>query len=69
MQKENGYSLSNNLKNHKSFNLFYKEKYFATFEYDKELQRYQSDIGYLTMEDVYKISNSKDKERKIVWSN
>lgn len=55
----------NNLK--KSFKLYHKGELFATFIFDTELERYQSDIGYLTIEDVYKISNGMDKDRKIIW--
>lgn len=57
-----------NLKNGKNkFNLYYKSEYFATFEYDKELQRYQSDSGYLSIEKVYQLNKELEKSRKIEW--
>lgn len=56
------------LKNGKnSFNLYYKGEYFATFEYDKELKRYQSDSGYLSIEKVYQLDKGLEKDRKIEW--
>lgn len=68
MKNENGLNqLNNNLRNHKSFRLFYKNELFAKFDYNNELKRYQSDIGYLTMEKVYEIANNMEQDRKIVW--
>lgn len=49
------------------FNLYYKGVYFATFEYNKELKKYQSLYGYLTIERVYQIDKGFDKDRKIEW--
>lgn len=54
-----------NLKN--KFNLYDKEGFFATFEYDRELKRYQSDYGYLTIEKVYELANGKERDKKIIW--
>lgn len=57
-----------NLKNlKKKFNLYDNEELFATFEYDNELKRYQSDYGYLTIEKVYELANGKEKDKKIIW--
>lgn len=67
MKNECGYNLSNNLKIHKPFNLYYKGEYFANYKYDDELKRYQSDYGYLTIEAVYQILNDKQETRKIEW--
>ena len=67
MKNENGYNQLNNLKEHKPFNLYYKSEYFDKFKYDNELKRYQSDIGYLTIEAVYKILNDNQETRKIEW--
>ena len=56
------------LKNGKNkFNLYYKGEYFDKFEYDKELQRYQSDSGYLSIEKVYQLDKGLEKDRKIEW--
>lgn len=51
----------------KSFNLYHNGEFFAKFEYDKELKRYQSDCGYLTVEKVYELANDMEEERKIKW--
>ena len=67
MKNENGYNLLNKLKEHKPFNLYYKEEFFDNFKYDEETKRYQSDSGYLTIEAVYKIFNNKEETRKIEW--
>lgn len=56
------------LKNGKNnFNLYYKNEYFDKFEYDKELKRYQSDYGYLSIEKVYQLDKGLEKDRKIEW--
>ena len=67
MKNESGCSLSNNLKEHKPFNLYHKGEYFAKFEYDEELKRYQSDYGYLSIEKVYQLDKDLERDRKIQW--
>ena len=67
MKNESGYNQLNNLKEHKPFNLYYKGEYFATFEYDDELKRYQSAYGYLSIEKVYQLDKGLEKDRKIEW--
>ena len=57
--------ISKNGKN--NFNLYYKGEYFATFKYDDELKRYQSDSGYLSIEKVYQLDKGLEKDRKIEW--
>ena len=58
-----------NLKNLKNrFNLHDEEGIFATFEYDEELKRYQSDYGWLSLEKVFELSKGKDRAgRWIEW--
>lgn len=59
--------LNNNLKEHKSFELWDRTGIFNRFDYDEELKRYQSDFGYLTMQGVVEISKDEEDERYIVW--
>lgn len=68
MKNESGQSLLNeNLKQHKSFGLYDKDGLFAEFEYDENLKRYQSDYGYLTIQDLIKIEKDNDDERYFIW--
>lgn len=67
MKNENGYNQLNNLKQHKPFILYYEGKFFDKFEYNDELQRYQSVSGYLTIEAVYRILNNNQEIRNIEW--
>ena len=68
MKNENGLILlNNNIKEHKAFDLFYNDAIFARYEYDNELKRYQSYVGYLDIEDVYEIAKNKNDTRRIVW--
>ena len=67
MKNESGYSLSNNLKEHKPFNLYHKGEYFAKFEYDAEQKRYQSSYGYLSIEKVYQLGKDLERDKKIQW--
>lgn len=68
MKKENGLNqLNNELQNHRSFNLFYKNEFFARYDYDYELKRYQSWCGYLTTEAVFQIIKDTTETRKIIW--
>ena len=64
--KENMKSLKERLKG-SSFKLFYKSELFDTFEYDEELDRYQSSIGFLTIKKVFEINKGLEKDLKIVW--
>lgn len=59
--------LNENLKNHVSFSLYDNDGLFAKYDYDNELKRYQSDWGYLTSQDVYKIMKDETDERYILW--
>lgn len=68
MKNENGLNLlSEHLEQHKPFKLFDKDEYFADFNYDENLKRYQSEFGYLTIQDVYEIVIDKDDNRNIMW--
>ena len=64
--KENMKSLKERLKG-SNFKLFYKGDLFDTFEYDEELERYQSSIGFLTIKKVFEINKGLEKDLKIVW--
>ena len=69
MMKSNGLNqLNKNLEQHTPFELYDKDGFFARFEYDVELNRYQSDYGYLTLQGVYEISKDETDDRFIVWS-
>ena len=59
--------LNNNLKEHKSFELWDSKSMFAKFDYDEELKRYQCNCGYLTLPGVVQISKDETDERYIVW--
>lgn len=63
---ENTKNLKERLKGSK-FRLYYKEKFFAVFEYDEELERYQSKIGFLTIQKVFEINKGLERDRKIIW--
>lgn len=70
MKNESGLNLlSEHLKQHKSFKLFSKDEYFADFYYDEELKRYQSDWGYLSLQDVYEIAKDENDDRNIIFYN
>lgn len=59
--------LNNNLKLHKSFEVYDNKGLFSRFVYDEELKRYQSNCGYLTLQGVVEISKDESDERYIVW--
>lgn len=59
--------LSKNLEKHKSFSLYDNDGLFAKYIYDYELKRYQSEWGYLTAQDIYKIMKDETDERYIIW--
>ena len=66
----NGLNLLNeHLKQHKPFKLFDKDEYFADFNYDENLKRYQSEYGYLTIQSVYEIAIDENDDRNIIFYN
>lgn len=64
--KENMKSLKERLKG-SNFKLFYKGDLFDIFEYDEELERYQSSIGFITIKKIFEINKGLEKDLKIVW--
>lgn len=68
MMKLNGLNqLNKKLQEHKTFSVYDNDGLFAKYIYDEELKRYQSDYGYLTVQDAYKISRDEEDERYLVW--
>ena len=68
MKNENGLNqLNENVKEHKPFKFFWRGEYFATFEYDDGLKRYQSPVGWLSVEEVFEFGKGVDKDRTIKW--
>ena len=66
MMKLSGVNLlNNNLKEHKSFEMYDSEGIFARFDYSEELKRYQSKYGYLTIQSIIQISKDESDERYI----
>lgn len=59
--------LSENLEKHIPFGLYDNDGLFAEYVYDYGLKRYQSDWGYLMVQDVYKIMKDETDERYILW--
>lgn len=68
MKNESGLNLlSDRLKKRVSFSLYDNDGLFAKYVYDENLNRYQSDYGYLTLQGVYEISKDETDDRYIVW--
>lgn len=60
-------NLSEYLRENKPFKLYYKNEFFAEFNYDREKNRYQSDCGYLSTKKVFEISKGLESDRRILW--
>lgn len=67
MKNEDGLNQLSKVQKHMPFNLFYENEFFARFDYDEELKRYQSKYCYLTIEAVCLIMKDITEKRKIIW--
>lgn len=68
MKNYNGWNqLNKYIQEHNSFNLYYKNEFFAKFDYDEKTKKYQSAYGWLSLKKTFELAKDLEQNRKIEW--